>query len=68
MTITEGALLINSFATLVGVSGGLFLSARNSRKLDVVKENTDGLAQRNEGMAHAAGKAEGKADEKANPT
>jgi hypothetical protein len=54
-------------AALVGVCG-VRISLGNSRKIDAVKHNTDGLAHLAVSKAQELGVAEGKAAEKANPT
>jgi len=64
MTIGEFAQLVTAFAAV----GALVNSMRNSKKIEQVRQTTNGLAQRAEKLSHEAGVVQGKADEKANPT
>jgi hypothetical protein len=61
MTAGEAAPLITSIATLLGVIINGFISARNGRKLTVVKEQTDGLVKASAATNKALGTAEGTA-------
>jgi hypothetical protein len=44
-----------SIASILASVGTLVVSLRNGRTLNEVKHNTDGLAQRNEGLAEDKG-------------
>ena len=71
MTGTEIALIITACGTLLtAVTGavGIFVSLRNSRKLDEVHKTTNSLAERNEAIAKELGVAEGKASVEARPS
>jgi hypothetical protein len=69
VTTAELAPLITSIATLLGVIINGFISARNGRKLTVVKEQTDGLvhslAAANKDLGTAEGTAVGLAQGRA---
>jgi hypothetical protein len=68
MTLPEAILVFSQVVTSCGVLYGIWISYRNSRKIDAVHRSTDGLAERAEQMAMHLGIEQGKAEEKANPT
>jgi len=71
VTGTETALVISAcgtFLTALTSAYGVMVSQRNSRKLTELHESTNGLASRNEAIAQKLGIAQGKAEEKRNPT
>lgn len=61
MTFVEVAPLLTSCVTLIGVILTGIQSVRNGRKIQVVKEQTDGLAHALAATSKAQGTAEGKA-------
>lgn len=66
MTIPEIAQLIGSLSTFIAAVGTLWIGIRNSQKIEVLRENTDGklteLHNAVQRAAHAEGKAEGRAE------
>jgi hypothetical protein len=61
MTFAEVAPFLTSCFTLAAAGMGWAQSVKNGRKLQVVKEQTDGLAHALASANKAQGKAEGKA-------
>lgn len=66
MTAAEVSLIMTSVGTLLTTVASVWVSLRNSRKLDEVHRTTNSLAQRNEAIAKELGITEGIKQEKEN--
>lgn len=68
MNGSEIALIITALGTFMTSLGSVFVSMRNSRKIDDVHRSTNGKMEELLKLTAKSAKAEGIAQEKANPT
>jgi hypothetical protein len=59
---------LSQLLTPVGVLAGVWVSYKNGQKLNAVHKSTNGLSERAEALAKKLGIAEGKEQERVNPS